>query len=145
MITKYREFDDYDLDEVVTPAFEIKTPRLLPSEPPGGITYRFGASGYISKNRNPDYCVIHTEWKNVANYCHWTFCELPLLHLALARATSYCIQVVENLRKHMDLSQTYTDEKKYINRRGRRLKNEREVQEYLVRKQPEPTFTCWRG
>lgn len=91
LIAKYREFDAYDLDEVVTPAFEIKTPRLLPSEPPGGITYRFGPSGYLSKNRNADYCVIHTQWKNVANYCHWTFCELPLLHLALASTAKYVV------------------------------------------------------
>ena len=90
-IPKYREFDTYQLDIVKTPPVEIHIPKLLPSEPPEGVTYRFGPSGYISKGKNTDVCVIHTEWRSVKNYCHWTFSEVPLMHLALESNAKYII------------------------------------------------------
>lgn len=81
MVRRYREFDDYRLDIEVFPAAEIHIPRRLLSEPPEGITYRFGPSGYRG-NRNSNYCVIASPWRDVNNYCHWTLTELPFLVLA---------------------------------------------------------------
>lgn len=82
-ISIYREFDYYVPDVVRWEAQEYHVDKSLPSEPPGGITYKFCATGYITQGRNPDYCVIPTEWRDPENYCHWTFSELPLICLAL--------------------------------------------------------------
>ena len=82
-IALYREFDTYQPDEIVVPAQTIHIPKMLPSEPPEGVEYRFGATGYFTKNRDQKYCTIPTEWRNVDNYCHWTLTEVPLLALAL--------------------------------------------------------------
>lgn len=83
LIRNFRELDHYDLDFEVFPSREVFIPKQLPSEPEHGITYKFGPSGYRG-NVNSDYCIIPTEWKNVNNYCHWTFAELPLLILAFS-------------------------------------------------------------
>ena len=82
-IARYREFSSYTVDKIVVPAQEVHIPALLPSEPPEGITYQFGATGYFTKDRNQSYCTIPTEWRNVNNYCHWTLTEIPLMALAL--------------------------------------------------------------
>lgn len=79
----YREFDHCSLDVIRHDAESILIPKRLPSEPPEGIVYHFNATGYLTRGRNPDYCVIHSEWRNVNNYCHWTLSEIPLIHLAL--------------------------------------------------------------
>jgi len=81
LIEKYREFDEYSLDIEIFKGQVIHIDQKLPSEPPSGVTYKFGPSGYIG---NPDstFCVIPTTWKNVNNYCHWNFTELPFLFLA---------------------------------------------------------------
>ncbi len=83
LIDQYREWDSYELDLEIFPKSEIFVPKKLPSEPEEGITYRFGPTGFKG---SPDssLCVIPTEWKNINNYCHWTFSELPLLHLAFS-------------------------------------------------------------
>lgn len=80
-IEKYREFDEYSLDIEIFREQKIYLPSKLPSEPIGGITYKFGPSGYIG-NPSSNFCVIPTTWKNVNNYCHWNFSELPFLILA---------------------------------------------------------------
>lgn len=82
-IAQYREFANYTVDETVVEAQNVHIPKMLPSEPPEGVDYIFGATGYFTKNRNPDYCTIPTEWRNVNNYCHWTLTEIPLIVLAL--------------------------------------------------------------
>ena len=82
LISKYREFDSYEPDIIKHEAESIYIKQKLPSEPPQGITYHFCATGYFTKNRNSNYCIIFTEWKNINNYCHWTFVELPLIYLA---------------------------------------------------------------
>jgi capsular polysaccharide biosynthesis protein len=81
LVRRYREFDDYQLDHEVFPAVDIHIPQRLLSEPPQGIDYRFGPSGYRG-NRNSNYCVIPSPWRDVNNYCHWTLTELPFLVLA---------------------------------------------------------------
>ena len=83
LLKKYREFDTYELDEEVYPAARIHIPQRLPSEPPEGITYEFGPSGYVGDHAS-GYCVVPTTWRSVNNYCHWTFSELPYLLLAFA-------------------------------------------------------------
>jgi capsular polysaccharide biosynthesis protein len=80
-VAKYREFDKYTLDEEVFPETSVLISAKLPSEPPEGITYTFGASGYMG-DPSSNFCVIPTTWKNVNNYCHWMFTELPYLMLA---------------------------------------------------------------
>ncbi|HMB01135.1 MAG TPA: glycosyltransferase 61 family protein, partial [Spirochaetota bacterium] len=81
LIARYRVFDHYTLPHEVYPAESIHIPSRLPSEPPEGITYQFCASGYTGDPAS-DYCVIPTIWRNIHNYCHWHFSELPLLFLA---------------------------------------------------------------
>lgn len=83
LIKKHREFDQYKLDLVVYPSQKVWIPKALPSEPPNGITYKFGPTGYLG-SLDADYCVIPTEWRNVNSYGHWTFSELPLLYLAFS-------------------------------------------------------------
>ena len=95
-ITKYREFEYYEPDIKMHEAKSLFIDRELPSEPPSGVTYHFCASGYFAKDRNLDYCVIYTEWRNVNNYCHWTFSELPLIYLAL-ESISKNIVIPDNL------------------------------------------------
>jgi hypothetical protein len=80
-IEKYREFDSYELDIEIHGGQNVFIAARLPSEPPEGITYQFGPSGYIG-DPSSDYCVVPTTWKNVNNYCHWNFSELPYLFLA---------------------------------------------------------------
>lgn len=82
-IFNYRCHDTYELDVIRTESQEIHIPQLLPSEPPDGIIYKFGPSGYITKNKNDSFCLIQIEWFNPNNYYHWTFSELPLMYLAL--------------------------------------------------------------
>lgn len=81
--SKYREFDSFEPDIIVYEAKSIHVEQKLPSEPPLGITYNFCPSGYITKDRDLNYCVMYTLWKHVNNYCHWTLSELPLIYLAL--------------------------------------------------------------
>ncbi|MEQ8473924.1 MAG: glycosyltransferase family 61 protein [Marinoscillum sp.] len=83
-IRKYREHDNYGVDIITKEAGNFTIEPLLPSEPPYPLTYSFGPTGYLTKNKNQDYCSIITPWRNPNNYCHWTFCEVPLIHLALA-------------------------------------------------------------
>ena len=83
LISKYREFDTYELSVEVFPKVKIHIPKKLPSEPEQGIDYTFGPSGYLG-DPNSDYCIIPTEWKNINNYCHWNFTEIPVLHLAFS-------------------------------------------------------------
>jgi hypothetical protein len=90
-IEKYREFDSYQPDIVTYEAVTIHVDKVLPSEPPAGVTYEFCASGYFTKNRDNKFCIIPTEWRNVDNYCHWTFSELPLLCLALESDSEYIV------------------------------------------------------
>jgi hypothetical protein len=33
-------------------------------------------------------CAIPTKWRNVDNYCHWTFTELPLIYLPFSGAAT---------------------------------------------------------
>jgi capsular polysaccharide biosynthesis protein len=80
-IKKYREFDSYELDIEIHRGQDVFIAAKIPSEPPEGITYQFGPSGYIG-DPSSDYCVIPTTWRNVNNYCHWNFSELPYLFLA---------------------------------------------------------------
>ena len=87
LISQYRELDSYELDLEIFPKSEVFIPKKLPSEPEEGITYRFGPTGF-KRNINSDFCVIPTEWKNVNNYCHWTFAEIPLLHLAFSSSAT---------------------------------------------------------
>jgi len=89
-IRKYRQFDVYQLDLEVYPAQEIFIPQKLPSEPPEGILYRFGPSGYMGDSSS-DYCVIPTTWWYVNNYCHWNFSELPFLFLAFESDAPYVV------------------------------------------------------
>lgn len=81
MIAKYRQFDQYQLDHEAFPAMECFISSKLPSEPPEGINYNFGPSGY-NGSKDSDYCIIATTWWNSSNYCHWSFSELPYLMLA---------------------------------------------------------------
>jgi len=84
---KYREFDFYEPDLVVHAAESVYIEKRLPSEPPEGITYQFCATGYKTKNRDPNYCIIHREWRGAHyghdSYCHWLLSEVPLMYLAL--------------------------------------------------------------
>jgi len=82
-VGKWRNWDIYSLDIIRTPALSIHIDKALPSEPPGGITYEFGPSGYITQGKNLDYCVIYTPRRGFNNYCHWTLNEVPLMLLAL--------------------------------------------------------------
>jgi len=82
-VLKWRGWDNYSLDIVRTPAVSVHVKKALPSEPPDGVTYEFGPTGYITGEKNPERCIIHTERKNKNNYCHWTFNEIPLMILAL--------------------------------------------------------------
>ncbi len=83
LIARYREFDIYEPDIIVTPACIVDLPAVLPSEPPEGVRYYFCASGYFTRGRDPEYCVIHSAWRNIKNYCHWTLTEIPFILLAL--------------------------------------------------------------
>ena len=85
-IEKFREFDQYELDIVICKRKSIHIESKLPSEPPEGITYEFGPSGYTGEIAS-DYCVIPTTYRNVNNYCHWSFSELPFLFLAFESNT----------------------------------------------------------
>ena len=207
---KYREFDIYEPDVVVHAAKSIHIEKKLPSEPPEGITYHFCATGYMTENRDPDYCVIYREWRDVHyghnSYCHWTLTEVPLICLALesnakivvipdillegktpfqkrwwqilrkkfphkniiplselprgvkgilplnhdtssskrligkcaykyyhqGRATPYCIEISSELRDEFSLDKNLDIPRFYIERKTRRLKNEKEVQDYLA-------------
>ncbi len=91
LILKWREHDDYSLDIVRTPSSSIHIEKGLPSEPPEGVTYMFGPSGYVIEEDDSEYCIIYTEWRNVDNYCHWTFCEIPLMILALESDASVIV------------------------------------------------------
>jgi len=79
-IDKYREFDKYQLTKEVYQEKTVFISSKLPSEPPEGIEYQFGPTGYVGNSKS-NYCVIPTTWKNVNNYCHWNFTELPFLFL----------------------------------------------------------------
>src|SRR4051812_22504694 len=83
LIQTYREFDTYQLDIEVYPKTKIHIPKKLPSEPEDGFTYTFEQSGYMG-DINSTVCVVPSPWRNVANYCHWNFTELPVLHLAFS-------------------------------------------------------------
>jgi capsular polysaccharide biosynthesis protein len=203
---RYRELDSYSVDCTRTQASDVFIEKKLLSEPPEGITYSFGPTGYLTRDRNQDYCVIYSPWRNVNNYCHWTFCEVPLIHLALesqapnivvadalltaslpfqarwlkvlnqrfpqkkvsllsklsikqegmiplnhdtssnttrligkcayrhyhhARATPYCLEVMEQLRDTFARNELPSHPYIYINRRQRVLRNEAQVQEFL--------------
>lgn len=91
LISKYREFDSYEPDIVIHKASDTFIEQKLPSEPPEGINYHFCATGYLTRNRNSDYCVIYTEWRNINNYCHCTLSELPLIYLALSSNAKYIV------------------------------------------------------
>ena len=80
-VRKYREFDHYELALEAYPAKKVHIDSKLPSEPPGGITYEFGPSGYVG-DISSDYCTIPSTWREPDNYCHWNFSELPFLFLA---------------------------------------------------------------
>ncbi|WP_092540332.1 glycosyltransferase family 61 protein [Zunongwangia mangrovi] len=60
----------------------------LPSEPPDGVTYNFGPSGFMKIGSGSNCYVIPTSDRGINNYCHWNFNELPLLFL--------CFEGVEN-------------------------------------------------
>lgn len=83
IVRQYREHDDYVPDVVRFPAQTVHIESALPSEPPQGVTYRFCATGYFNRGRDREYCAIHSPWRNVSNFCHWMFSELPLIHLAM--------------------------------------------------------------
>lgn len=204
LIKKYREFDTYQLDVEVYPETKIHIPKKLPSEPENGITYIFGQAGYIGE-ANSQYCVLPTPWRNINNYCHWIFSELPVLHLAFSstaknillaasfldvnlpfqmrwleilkkkypdkiiqpilkqqytdilipvnhdtscseeligkcaykhyhhsRASPYAIRIVDEMKVYFDTLKDLKTKRFYINRTSRRLKNELEVQSYLI-------------
>jgi hypothetical protein len=80
---RWRAWDEYSLDIVRTPSLSIHIEKTLVSEPPEGITYEWGPSGYITDKKNSDYCIIYTERNGISNYCHWTMNEIPLMLLAL--------------------------------------------------------------
>ena len=80
---KWRAWDKYTLDIVRTPAFSMHIEKAMVSEPPEGITYEWGPSGYITEGRNPDYCILYSTRNGISNYCHWTLNEVPLMLLAL--------------------------------------------------------------
>ncbi len=80
-IQRYREFDEYELDIEVYGRKSIYIASKLPSEPPEGITYEFGPSGYMGEISS-NYCAIPTTFRNFNNYCHWSFSEIPFLFLA---------------------------------------------------------------
>ena len=81
-IAKYREFDSYSVDIEVESEQHVHIPAALPSEPAEGLTYTFGATGFLGPI-DARFCVVFSEWKNVNNYCHWSFTEVPFIHLAL--------------------------------------------------------------
>jgi hypothetical protein len=83
LIKTYREFDRYKLDLEIYPKTKIHIPRKLPSEPTNGVTYVFEPSGYIGEI-NSTVCVVPVSWRNINNYCHWNFSEIPVLHLAFS-------------------------------------------------------------
>lgn len=83
LIKTYRSHDRYQLDITVEPEKSMHVPGMLPSEPPEGITYHFGPSGFIKNGQETDRCVIPTQWWQINNYCHWTFSEMPLLGLCM--------------------------------------------------------------
>lgn len=99
LVGQYREWDTYEPDVIRTPAQTIHVPQVLPSEPPEGIDYRFCATGYFTRGRNPEVCSIPTEWRLVDNYCHWMLCELPLMSLALESGVR-CVELPRALLKH---------------------------------------------
>ena len=119
-IEKYRELDSYSLDIEIFPPKNIDIPQRLPSEPPEGITYSFGPSGY-SGHPNSNYCLIPTTWRNVNNYCHWNFSELPLLFLAFESKASNIILPDSIINGYLPfqirwmkiLSELYPDKKIY--------------------------------
>jgi capsular polysaccharide biosynthesis protein len=114
VIDKYREFDTYELDIEVFPARKVHIPKKLPSEPENGVTYNFGPSGYMG-DANSDHCVIPTEWKNINNYCHWNFTELPVLQLAFASNAKNIVLPQAMLEMNMPFQQRWIDvlKKKY--------------------------------
>ncbi len=94
--TYYREHTIYEPDKVVVSACIVDVPSVSPSEPPEGVRYYFCASGYYTKNRNRDYCVIYSSWRNVKNYCHWTLTELSYILFALD-SDAHNIVIPDNL------------------------------------------------
>jgi hypothetical protein len=123
-IKTYREFDSYKLDIESYPAKSFYVSSILPSEPPSGINYFFGPSGFIGKP-NSNYCVIHTPWRDINNYCHWNFSELPLLFLGFESAAKNIVipDSIFNAKHHFQkrwlkiLKNIYPDKKlgKYSN------------------------------
>lgn len=90
LIRKYREFDQYNLDLIVYPKKQIWIPKKLPSEPPQGVIYTFGPSGYTGRV-DSGFCIIPTEWRNVNSYGHFTLSELPLLYLAFSSPAKHIV------------------------------------------------------
>lgn len=103
LIKKYREFDSYSLDVEVYPKTKIHIPKKLPSEPEEGFTYTFEQTGYIG-NINSAHCVIPCSWRNVHNYCHWTFSEVPVLHLAFSSPADTILLPSSLLEENLPLS-----------------------------------------
>ncbi len=103
-IDGYRRRSGYALDVVVADGYDLSVPGALPSEPPEGVTYHFGDSGFDTLDNkivtadgrvmnfhgdSPRYgnvALIPTAWKNVHNYSHWMVSELPYLYLAFLLA-----------------------------------------------------------
>ncbi len=109
LISQYREFSDYEVDVTVVGAQKIHIPQMLPSEPPEGIDYVFEATGYFTKDKNPQYCTIPTEWRNVNNYCHWTLTEIPLMALALESSAPKVVLPEALLNGHLSFQKRWLD------------------------------------
>jgi len=107
-IKKYREFDTYELSVEVFERRSVYISAKLPSEPPEGITYEFGPSGYIGDSSS-EYCTIPTVWKNVDNYCHWNFVELPVIILAFESSAKNIILPDEFIQAKLPFQKSWID------------------------------------
>lgn len=111
-IDGYRRRSEYALDLVIAKGYQLHVPGALPSEPPEGLTYHFGDSGFDildnkivtpdgrmmnfqgDKPRHEKVALIPTPWKNVRNYAHWMVSELPYLYLAFRSVESVGTELI---------------------------------------------------
>ena len=107
-LRKYRDFDTYELSIEVFERQSIYIAAKLPSEPPEGITYHFGPSGYMG-NIHSEYCSIPTAWRNVNNYCHWHFAELPVIILAFESNAKKIVLPDEFITAKMPFQKSWMD------------------------------------
>ncbi len=132
-LRKYRDFDTYELSLEVFKEQSIYLAAKLPSEPPEGITYRFGPSGYMG-NVNSEYCSIPTAWKNVNNYCHWHFAELPVIILAFESSAKKIVLPDEFIKAKLPFQKSWMDlfKKLYPDKKVLKLSREKFPADTLI-------------